>query len=384
MATMQRAPTAGGLDFWVNQMAAGVRTGAALAYDFIFSEEMIDRDLSDGDFVDVLCNALMGRPPSVSGKNYWVTRLQSSTRFNIFTEFINSAEFDRICREYGIQRGQTPPPTGSAPFSGKIVVLDPGHGTSGSPGTAGYNEAVAMLGLARRIRPLLEAQGITVILTRDNEINKPISVRCAEINIRALEIVRSTRTNATEIAEINRLIGVMQSIVANPGANSNTFMNVDPFNAGRSIHPDLRRVFEYTNTPVIRDNFLVISLHSNATAGGGDGGVRGAEVYFIDPNVRANTMTYYPGFAFTAQSRSFGDILLNHIQSTNLNGAFIPRRAYGLRAENYAMIREINVPAVLVENGFHTNATDRGLLSNPAYMDLLAVSYRNAIMSYFK
>jgi len=195
------------------------------------------------------------------------------------------------------------------------------------------------------------------------------------INIRTLEAVRSTRSNANEIAEINRLIGTMRSIIHNP-ALGHEYMNIDPFNAARTIHPDLRRIFEWQNNPVIRNNFLVISLHSNAA---NNTSARGAEVYFIDPNVHANTRTYFQGYTFTAESRSFGNNLLNHIHSTG-----IPRRSNGLRAENFAMIREINVPAVLAENGFHTNPADRSMLSNPDFRQSLAVAYRNAILEHFR
>jgi N-acetylmuramoyl-L-alanine amidase len=378
LTTLGRGPDSTGLSGWVSQLLSGVH-GAAVAYGFIFSTEMEKRNLSDEEFVEILYEALMGRASDPAGLVGWLDVLDRGiTRRAVFEGFVYSIEFDNICKEYGIVLGRAP-----SSLAGKVIILDPGHGTSGSPGMAGYNEAVAMLGLARRIRPLLEAQGAEVILTRDSETNYRISARCAMINIRALEAVRSTKVNINEINEINRLIGIMQSIVNDPVANGNTFMNVDNFLASRTIHPDLRSIFEFTNAPIIRDNFLVISLHSNATAGGTDGGVRGAEAYYIDPNVRANTMTYYPGFSFTEESRTFGNIILNHIQNTQLSGTSIPRRINGLRAENYAMIREINVPAVLVENGFHTNATDRALLSDPVYMDRLAEAYLHAIQQYF-
>jgi N-acetylmuramoyl-L-alanine amidase len=385
LETLERTPTREGLDYWINELITGNRTGARIAFDFIFSDEMRNRVLTDEQFIVILCRALMGRSPAQSGIAHWVNRLQATSAHAVFVEFIDSAEFDSICREYGITKGTAPPPllpprppTPSGSLEGKIIILDPGHGTIGSPGAGGYNEAVAMLAFARDLKPLLEERGATVVLTRNSEFNILLSARCAQINILAMEAVRNTLVDENEIAEINRLIGIMQSIIDNPGANGNTYMNVDPFIASRTIHPDLQRIFEITNAPVIRDNFLVVSLHSNAVGAGGSSSVRGAEVYFIDPSARVNTRTYYPDFSYTAQSRAFGDILLNHI-----NHAGIPRRSNGLRAENYAIIREINVPAVLAENGFHTNPADRELLMNPSFMERLALAYRNAIIEYF-
>jgi len=121
----------------------------------------------------------------------------------------------------------------------------------------------------------------------------------------------------------------------------------------------------------------MISLHSNATANGSTS-AHGAEVYFINPAAHANTHWYYPNYSFTAQSRNFGDILLDQIHNTG-----IVRRSNGLRAENYAMIREVNVPAVLAENGFHTNPHDREKLSDPGFRQNLAWAYHNAIIQYF-
>jgi len=379
---LERDYDSAGLRGWNSALVGQGVTGAHVAHGFFFSKEFLEKRVSNEEYVDILYRTLLNRNGELAGRTEWIRVLNAGrSREHVFGGFVNSIEFDGLCRQAGINRGTyiVPPGRGtvlepSNQLAGKIIILDPGHGTSGSPGAAGYNEAVAMLGLARRIRPLLQAQGATVIMTRDHDINTPISVRCAQINIRALQEVRRTRTNAGELAAIDRLIGIMQQIVNNPAVFGNVYMNVDGFSGSRRIHPDLQSVFEYTNDPVIRDNFLVISLHSNA----GATSARGAEAYFINPAAHANTRTYYSGFSYTNQSRNFGSILLDNIHHTG-----IPRRSNGLRAENYAMIREINVPAVLAENGFHTNAQDRALLQSPAYMDQLAMAYRNAIIQYF-
>jgi len=386
---LQREPDTAGLNNWTNALVAGQATGASVAHGFIFSTEMNNRNLTDRQFVEILYNTLLGRGSDAAGMNNWLNQLQTgASRHSVFVGFVMSQEFALICRNHGITRGTPPPappthtppqqpPASSNALVGRVIVLDAGHGTVGSPGWAGYNEAVAMMDLARRLRPLLEAQGATVRFTRNGDANIPLPDRAAMINIWALEMVRGTRTNAAEIAEINRLIGVMQSIIGNP-TRANELMNVNPFNAARTIHPELRRVFEITSDPIIRNNFLVISLHSNATAAPVNTAVRGSEVYFIDPNAHANTRTYFTGYSFVNDSRTFGDILMNHIAA-----AGIPRRAGGLRAANYAIIREINVPAVLAENGFHTNDQDRALLANPAWRQTLAAHYTNAILQYF-
>jgi len=376
---LQREPDEHGFNYWTDNLRRGRSTGALTAYRFIFSVEMIDRDLTDAQFIEILYNTLLGRDSDAGGRTYWLNRLQGGvSRFEVFSRFVMSTEFDQICRAHGIIRG-TPPtssPHAPLPLSGRIVVLDPGHGTVGSPGWGDYNEAVAMLDLALRLRPLLEAQGATVHLTRSGAANIPLPDRAAMINIWALEMVRATRTSPAEITEINRLIGLMRSIIGDP-ARAGQLMNVNPFNPNRTIHPELRRVFEFTSDPVIRNNFIMISLHSNATAGGNTT-VRGAEMHLINPNLHANTRTYFTGYSFVNESRALGDILLNHIAT-----AGIPRRTHGLIASNFAIIREVNVPSVLAENGFHTNPQDRALLSNPTWRQTLATHYVDAILQYF-
>jgi len=385
ITTLEREADASGLEFWTNAILRG-RTGAQVAQSFVFSNEMNNRELNDYEFIAILYVAMLGRQYDQYGMDFWWNRLASGvSRHELFASFVRSTEFNNICRNHGITRGTVPSfpsvrrnllpePTQGMPLSGRVVILDAGHGTVGSPGVAGYNEAVAMLDLARRIRPLLEAQGATVILTRDTETDISLAARAAHINILALEAVRNISPTISEVNEINRLIDLMHGVIANPRGQGNILMNVYPFNPNRGIHPDLRRIFEITNNRVIRDNFIVISLHSNASP---NSGVRGADMYIIDPRLHTNTRTYFSGYSFTSQSRAFSSILLSHI-----SGAGIPSR--GIRAGNWVIIREINVPAVLAENGFHTNAHERALLSNPSFRQTLAVAYRNAIIEYFR
>ncbi len=68
-------------------------------------------------------------------------------------------------------------------FVGQVdFVLDPGHGGSepGAVGPAGTREADLNLAVARRVRDALEADGHTVLMTRDRDVRVPIVTR-AEI-----------------------------------------------------------------------------------------------------------------------------------------------------------------------------------------------------------
>lgn len=67
------------------------------------------------------------------------------------------------------------------PVLGAHVVLDPGHGGSepGAVGPSGLREADLNLDIARRVRSLLEAEGATVVLTRDADVRVTLATRAA-------------------------------------------------------------------------------------------------------------------------------------------------------------------------------------------------------------
>ena len=281
-------------------------------------------------------------------------------------------------------------------LSGRVIILDPGHGIGSTNIFMGYDEQVAMLDLALRIKPLLEKSGAQVLLTRETGANVLLSVRAAMTNIWALEALEQTRLRSAmeseyadelfdgdviicekllnDINEIHELISIMQSIIDDPIEYSSIFMNT-PFDPQRPIHPDLQRILELQNDPEIYTRFLFISLHSNATPRPINTAMNGAMTFHIS-NEHKNTRNYFTGFSHEALSRSFGNFLLGHIEEVGF-------RNLGPRRDNFFVIREHNLPAVLAENGFHTNARDRAMLMSESYMDRLAQAYFNAITDYF-
>ena len=84
--------------------------------------------------------------------------------------------------------------------SGKIttVVLDPGHGgfDKGAASTFG-NEKTYALDVARQLRPLLQAKGFKVVMTRENDVFIPLEVRARIANATKDSIFVSIHFNAT-------------------------------------------------------------------------------------------------------------------------------------------------------------------------------------------
>jgi len=265
-------------------------------------------------------------------------------------------------------------------LSNRVIFLDPGHDEETGNYFEDYSEHVTMLVLAEKIKMRLEGLGATVYLTRDSDKRKPSEVRCAFINKCALEAVKEARSYTIAcsacIAEINRLISIMQSVIDDPELGE-IYMN-SPYDPERTIHRDQARILELEDDKEIRSRFLFISLHSNASIQVGNTSDNGACAFYIsteDKDVR----TYYDNVSYSSYSEvsnDFGNIILDHIAGTGLENL-------GSMADNFFMIREHNIPGVLIENGHHTNPGDRAMLQNDDFLETLADAYADAIAEYF-
>ena len=81
----------------------------------------------------------------------------------------------------------------------KTVVLDPGHGGSDKGATSGYGcEKDFALDVVRNIKPLLEAKGLNVKMTRDSDIFVPLELRARIANATKDAIFVSIHFNATD------------------------------------------------------------------------------------------------------------------------------------------------------------------------------------------
>jgi len=80
------------------------------------------------------------------------------------------------------------------------VVLDPGHGGRdvGALGASGIREKDVTLDVAHRVAPILAAQGIQVVLTRDDDNFVSLEERTARANAFAADLFVSIHCNASE------------------------------------------------------------------------------------------------------------------------------------------------------------------------------------------
>ena len=103
---LQREPDEAGLSDWVNRLTTGQSSAADLICGFYNSDEMNNRGLSYDDFVEIAYQGIMYRASDESGKEYWVSRLNTGvSNTYILQGFCNSKEFNSLCTQYGISQG---------------------------------------------------------------------------------------------------------------------------------------------------------------------------------------------------------------------------------------------------------------------------------------
>ena len=103
-----RGPDPAGLENWVNNLITGRVSGGQAAYGFVFSEELISKNLDNDKFLTVMYKAFFDRPSDPGGYANWMGLLSSGySREFVFSNFVSSVEFDGICAKYGIIAGDT-------------------------------------------------------------------------------------------------------------------------------------------------------------------------------------------------------------------------------------------------------------------------------------
>lgn len=101
-----RTPETNGLANWYNALVTGSQTGAQAAQGFFFSEEFLNKNTSDTEYIETLYRTMLGRASDQNGMNYWKSNLKTGfSRTYIYRGFAESAEFSQICANAGIVRG---------------------------------------------------------------------------------------------------------------------------------------------------------------------------------------------------------------------------------------------------------------------------------------
>jgi N-acetylmuramoyl-L-alanine amidase len=157
----------------------------------------------------------------------------------------------------------------SLPRARRVIVLDPGHGgeNAGTKSVLGeFYEKTYTLDWAKRLAPLLEAQGWSVVLTRSNDVSLTLAERVAIADRERADLFISLHFNSAAPSETQA--GLETYCLTPKGL---------PSNLVRDFEDDLTAVFP--NNTFDADNLrLAVRLHRELLAINGmtDRGVRHA------------------------------------------------------------------------------------------------------------
>jgi len=122
--------------------------------------------------------------------------------------------------------------------AGKVIVLDPGHGgeESGTVGTAGTIEKDLNLAVALKLRPLLEAAGAKVIMTRtaDTRSLTPDKLASANSAAQRTEADLAERSAIANRAQADMLISIHANGSTTSSGGTEVYWAVGSLNAAHS------------------------------------------------------------------------------------------------------------------------------------------------------
>ena len=75
---LNRSSDVDGIAFWTDSLCNGYDTGAHVAYLFVFSDEYVNSETSNKDYLTMLYYAFFDREPDEAGFDYWMFQLEHS------------------------------------------------------------------------------------------------------------------------------------------------------------------------------------------------------------------------------------------------------------------------------------------------------------------
>lgn len=105
---LDRMPDKAGLDDWTGSLKNKTKNGADIAQGFIMSDEfLLNSDLTADEYVRLLYKVFFDREPSDDEVAGWKRQmmLEDKSRKYVLAGFVNSAEFENLCKRYGIESG---------------------------------------------------------------------------------------------------------------------------------------------------------------------------------------------------------------------------------------------------------------------------------------
>ena len=230
-----------------------------------------------------------------------------------------------------------PQPSGNPKTNRKpVIVLDAGHGGKdpGTTGTTGIHEKSVVLATALETKRQLQAKGYTVHMTRSGDNFIKLAERRAVAQRTKADLFISIHANAS----------------ASPASQG-----VDVYVWGKANSEQARQIALAENAADKIDGLPDVG-NKNVNA-------------IISDMMQAQTST---------DSAKFGKLLLAQFSK------FTKLRKGSVETADFVVLRSINVPSVLIELGFLSNADEEKQLSNSNQRRRFAIAIADAVQQYWK
>lgn len=105
-SVLNRTPNRSEVTWWVAKVDKDQLTGLELVKYFVNSPEFQSRSYTNEEYVEKLYEVILGRASDVSGKTYWISRLEAGTSRVRVAELMGTCpEFEQVCARYGMAQG---------------------------------------------------------------------------------------------------------------------------------------------------------------------------------------------------------------------------------------------------------------------------------------
>ncbi|MBP5493203.1 MAG: DUF4214 domain-containing protein [Clostridiales bacterium] len=121
---LDRQPDEDGQAYWQEKIENGL-TGSEIVRYFCLSEELLNMDLDDQNYVAILYRAIFDRTPDDEGFRHWYCFLcAGGSKESLVAHFINSPEFADLCDYYGIPIGYISFPDPVEKYPSTMIFVD--------------------------------------------------------------------------------------------------------------------------------------------------------------------------------------------------------------------------------------------------------------------
>jgi len=224
-----------------------------------------------------------------------------------------------------------------------VVVIDPGHGGK-DKGCSGANsiEKIITLQISKKLKKLINRQmpEIKVLLTREEDTFVPLKKRAALANENKADIFISVHCNYLRNAAKFR--GSETFVLGANPEDSDTEKIAMRENESISLEESYENIYDGFD-PFSPESYIMFSMIQN--------------IYLDNSIVLAQLVD--------------GELE----NSTNV-------KSKGVKQGAFVVLRETNMPSILVETGYLSNSADEKLLSSSSGQSIIVQALINAIQAY--